>query len=260
MPFPHVCPGAACPHLVNTGESWVCALTGVCVENVVVAGYDYVASSSAVVAPKGSEPVAGEIYECKTKQESKPREHDKKEDVYGECYRVVEKLLGKENKIVNKKNSGAIRNATKKAHAVFKKKVDKNNRTRLLPAISEFLQAFKDIKKTGGGAFKEKKIEGVARRCQKCCELSLRRTPTSATVKIKIEYLCVAAVYLLREGLTVKGVEIAEKDEEVRDALPNLNSLDSFGFSKSKYTKAERFVRDAIQRTIYEMPIHSINF
>ena len=75
-----------------------------------------------------------------------------------------------------------------------------------------------------------------------------------------MEYICVAAVYLLREGVTVKGIKIAEKDEEVKKALPNLNSLDTFGFSKSKYTKAERFIREAIQKAIYARPIHTIGF
>lgn len=256
MTVEHVCPGETCPHVINTGEAWVCTLTGKCLETVFMPGYDFISSSS-VEKTKTPAPVT-QIYECKiaTKQ---TREEPLKEDVYGECYRVVQKLLGKENKLVNKKNSGAVRAATKKAHAVFKKKIDKKNRTRLLPAISEFLEAFQNVKQTGGGNFRDDGIDLVARRCQKCCELTLQQSDTQ-TNKVKVEYICVAAVYLLREGVIVKGIKIAEKDEEVKKALPNLNSLDTFGFSKSKYTKAERFIREAIQKAIYARPIHTIAF
>lgn len=255
MTIPHECSGELCPHIINTGESWVCTLTGRCVESIVMPGYDFVATSSITKAE--STVPRTQIYECELTKTKK--QEPRTEDLYGECYRVVQKLLGKENKLENKKNSGAIRNATKKAHAAFKNKVDKKNRTRLLPAISEFLQVFQEVKQTGGGGFREEGLEKVARRCQKCCELSLHQSAASPA-KVKVEYVCVAAVYMLRDGVIVKGVKIAEKDEEVKRALPNLNSLDAFGFSKSKYTRAERFIREALQKAIYAKPIHTITF
>ena len=119
MTVEHVCPGETCPHVINTGEAWVCTLTGKCVEAVFMPGYDFISSSS-VEKTKTSAPVT-QIYECKVATRQ-TREEPLKEDVYGECYRVVQKLLGNEYKLVNKKNSGAVRAATKKAHAVLKKK------------------------------------------------------------------------------------------------------------------------------------------
>ena len=63
---------------------------------------------------------------------------------------------------------------------------------------------------------------------------------------------------MLRHGVTVKGVELVAKDENVAKALPKLNVIDSFQFSKSKFTKAERFIRNTLQEALYTSPMHAI--
>ena len=257
----HNCPGESCSYLVNTGESWVCSITGKCLQTTVMqVSYDYLASSSQTQTKKYAAPVT-EIYSsCAAGTQKYQKEESKKQDVYGECFRVVKTLLGKENKLIDKKsNNGAVKIATKKAQALFKKHTDKKKRQRLLPAVFEFLQTFQKVKQTGGAVFKDELLDGIARRCQKCCEMSLMEAK-SPPVKIKVNYICIAALYMLREGVTVKGVQIAKRDEDVKRALPNLNSIHTFGFQKSKYTKAERFVREALQTALYTKPIHSITF
>jgi hypothetical protein len=107
--------------------------------------------------------------------------------------------------------------------------------------------------------FTKESMHLLAKRCQRCCELTLCHKKTQKT-KVKIDYICVAAIYLLREGVVVKGIKIAERDEKVQKALPNLNSLNTFGFSKTKYTKAERLVRECIRKALYSKPIHTIGF
>jgi len=45
-PPKHVCEGVNCPHVVDTGEALVCALTGVCVGDLFVVCFDYTSSST----------------------------------------------------------------------------------------------------------------------------------------------------------------------------------------------------------------------
>jgi hypothetical protein len=63
---------------------------------------------------------------------------------------------------------------------------------------------------------------------------------------------------MLREGVTVKGAKLCVKDDVVAGKLPSLNSLSLFGYQKSKYTKAERFLRQAIEEALFTRPLHEI--
>ena len=120
----HVCPGETCSYLVNTGESWVCSLTGKCLQaSVMQVSYDYLAISSQTQTKKYTAP-ATEIYSsCGASTQQHQKEESKKQDVYGDCFRVVKTLLGKENKLIDKQSkNGAVKNATKKAQTLFKKK------------------------------------------------------------------------------------------------------------------------------------------
>jgi hypothetical protein len=113
----HACPGESCAHVVNTGESWVCRLTGKCVASIFVSGYDRVAAGS--IVKSNSLALSTEIYECKIPSTSK--EEDVNRDLYGECYRVVQKLLGNSQNSKDGSKSGGMKIAMKKMRSFLKR-------------------------------------------------------------------------------------------------------------------------------------------
>ena len=101
--------------------------------------------------------------------------------------------------------------------------------------------------------------QALAQRCADCCAFSMAALPKEASAKTNIEYICLATLYMIREGVTVKGTVLCKKEESMAGRLPSLNSLTAFGFKKSKYTKAERFLRRAIEEAIFTRPLHKIS-
>jgi hypothetical protein len=253
-PNKHECAGPTCPYVVDTGESLVCSLSGICVGDIMMVSYDYLSSST---KHKVSRAEISSIYKTVS---SAPAIQDevKPQDLHGECYRVVKKLLGREEKSKNdERNTGALKIATKAAHKVFKQK--KGKRRQLIPSICEFVDTFRKAQQTGEATFQDDWLNAVADRCAHFCTMCMRMKPEkNGVMKIKTDYMCVAVLYMLRIGVVVKGVVLVAKDENVARALPRLNVLNSFQFAKSKYTKAERFVRQALQEAIFTQPMHSI--
>jgi hypothetical protein len=251
----HECAGAGCPHVVDTGEALVCSLTGMCVGEIMMASYDYLSSST---KQKVCDAQLSAIYKSDNPGSANNTDDTKHKDLHGECYRVVKKLLGREEKNSNEeRNAGALKVATKSAQKVFKQFDGK--RRKLLPAICEFVDTFRKTQQTGEASFQDAWLNAVTERCAHFCALCIRMKPEkNGTMKIKIEYMCVAVLYMLRMGVVVKGVVLVAKDDNVARALPKLNILNSFQFAKSKYTKAERFVRQALQEAIFTQPMHSI--
>ena len=79
-----------------------------------------------------------------------------------------------------------------------------------------------------------------------------------AASKIRSDYACLAALYLMREGLVIKGTRVCEVERDVAANIPSLNAITNFGFQKSKYTRAYRALMDAVDRAQYVMPLHEL--
>ncbi len=226
----HVCRGVVCPHVVNTGEALVCRLTGVCVGDVLMASYDFVSNSSlckdknyargASPDPEGanpsarqSEPEESRVVPFAKTTSGTARANEETEPsmvpevVFGQCYRVVEKLFG------------------------------------------------------GKGVTEEWK-DAITRRCRDCylvaCASSGAQNISKNASNAKGDYPHLAALYLFREGLTIKGTRVCERDETVAEKIPSLNELAKYGYQKSKYTKAYRALMAAIDDAQYKIPLHDL--
>lgn len=98
----------------------------------------------------------------------------------------------------------------------------------------------------------EKQCDSIVKRCVVCCGICQEK-------KIKSDYVCIAFLYLLREGLTVKGVNICEKNKLVAEHLPSLNKLANYGYEKSKFTKCSRLLFQSIDKAILLRPLHKLH-
>jgi len=256
----HECVGVSCPWVVDTGEAYVCTKTGVCVGDLFVVCFDYTSSSTrfnvsstipssailkSAVAPTAP---AGESEDAR----------GAREQIYAECYRVVSKILqGDQDESEGARNAKLIDRAMKQANGVVKKRRD--GKMMLMPVIFDFVRLMQEGAKTGTTeATQTNWKSAVARRCADCCAMCLRLHPNAPSAKVKTSYMCLAVLYMLREGMTVKGVKLCAKDNLVADKLPSLNSLSFFGYAKSKYTKAERFLRTALHHALFTLPLHEI--
>jgi|AntAceMinimDraft_5_1070358.scaffolds.fasta_scaffold57647_2 hypothetical protein len=100
-------------------------------------------------------------------------------------------------------------------------------------------------------------------RCVACCGMCLAAFRIAKTPPMKTEYLCLATLYLIREGLTVQGTVVCLCDVHIAKhgikELPSLNALTRYGFIKGKYTKASRFLLQTIDKLMLSRPLHQIH-
>jgi len=256
----HECVGVSCPWVIDTGEAYVCTKTGVCVGDLFVVCFDYTSSSTrfnvstAIPSTSISKSAIAPTVSLADSEDAR----GVREQMYAECYRVVSNMLkdGPDDRGSAQSSKLADR-AMKQANGVVKKRRD--GKLMLMPVIFDFVRLMQAGAKTGTteGTHTNWK-SAVARRCADCCAMCLRLHPNAPSAKVKISYMCLAVLYMLREGMTVKGVKLCAKDKSVADNLPSLNSLSFFGYAKSKYTKAERFLRTALHHALFTLPLHEI--
>jgi hypothetical protein len=253
----HVCEGVNCEHVVDTGEALVCALTGVCVGDLYVACFDYTSSSTrfnvSSTVPASSFVKNTVVVPTTAAAESEDAK-GVREQLNSECYRVVLKMLV--GGAVNEDRKVNVDRVFRQANGVTKKHRD--GKMRLMPLVFECVRLMQEGAKPGETEHTRDFTSAVARRCADCCAMCLRLHPNATSNKVKPTYMCLAVLYMLREGVTVKGVKLCVKDEDVANKLPSLNSLSTFGYQKSKYTKAERFLRQAIEEMLFTRPLHEI--
>ena len=250
METEHVCLGIVCPFVVDTGESLVCSVTGICVGDVMVASFDYLASSSTYksleVAPQHPSLIK---HACLA--ETRRDENTFGESIWADCFRVISELICHEKKPIST-NIG-YEKAFQRAVLKFKRKPD--GKRRFAHSLFYLVKEISDMDTTD--AVEEWK-RALTKRCVDCCTLCVSAMAHKTKNKIKNTYMCLAVLYLLRQGLCVKGTHVCQKDEFVAKKLPSLNLLSQFGYQKGKYTKAERFVRQAIEETLLTRPLHEL--
>jgi len=256
---PHECLGENCPYLVDTGEAMVCSITGICVGSAFVASFDYLSTST---KEKSHNINASMIYKTAVALPAdtiKP-EACRREEIFSTCYRVVESLLIKNQKDdINKDknikcNASAMKTALKAAHRVLKNPC--KSKSSLMSSVFECVHVYQKNRQTGSRQFCKTKLNNVVQRCVACCLLCL--SSPVGSVKVNPQDICIAFLYLMRLGVQVNGVAVIKKDENVANALPKLNVIDSFQFSKSKFTKAERFIRNKLQQALLTRPLHAL--
>ena len=99
----------------------------------------------------------------------------------------------------------------------------------------------------------------IARRCADCCGMCCAKK-NREKCKIKTEYICLASLYLIKEGLVVKGTVICEKSDCLEKYLPKLNKLKVYGYDKGKFTKASRYLLEAIDEKMLSKTLHNLSF
>jgi hypothetical protein len=256
----HECVGVSCPWVVDTGEAYVCTKTGVCVGDLFVVCFDYTSSStrfnvsSTIPSTSISKTAIAPTVPIADSEDARGA----REQMYAECYRVVTKMLqcGRDDP-GGTRSTKLVDMAMKQANGVVKKRRD--GKLMLMPVIFDFVRLMQEGAKTGTTEGTQTNWKSaVARRCADCCAMCIRLHPNAPSAKVKISYMCLAVLYMLREGMTVKGVKLCAIDKSVADNLPSLNSLSCFGYAKSKYTKAERFLRTALHHALFTLPLHEI--
>lgn len=258
-PSNHECSGVNCEWVVDTGEALVCSVTGVCVGDLWMVCFDYTSSSTRFNV--SSTIPSSSIVKSTTTAPSPTDGEDVKgarEQMYAECYGVVSKMLHTdpaESRAL--KRTKLVDRAMKQANGVSKKHRD--GKLRLMPMVFDFVRLMQEGAKTGATEFHSQDWKAdIASRCADCCATCFRLHPNSISAKVKPAYMCLAVLCMLREGVTVKGAKLCAKDETVASQLPSLNSLSLFGYEKSKYTKAERFLRQALKEALFTRPLHEI--
>lgn len=197
----HACEGVTCPFVVDTGECLVCSKTGIVVGDLFMTSFDYNRCSS--LLPRTSVPATSIVATHKT-DESNARvgyaeNRSEHEDMYGECFRVVQTLVEKAS-----------------------------DRTK----------------------------EALVQRCVKACGMCVAENEKTRS-KTNVRYTCIAALYLMEEGLSVKGNVVCDPFPDM--GIPSLNNLTSHGFDKGKYTKAARQLLKTIDSFILSKPLHKLS-
>jgi hypothetical protein len=74
----------------------------------------------------------------------------------------------------------------------------------------------------------------------------------------KREYIFLAALYLLRDGLNVNEVTFIQRETYLNDILPNLHVLNEYGFDKGKYRKADKFLRSFFKNAVGKISLRDL--
>jgi hypothetical protein len=224
---------------VNTGEALVCALTGVCVGDVVMASYDFMSTSSL----------------CKERSTRRDRPNDSTTGMVDDAddgHEVVSASDGEATDVSDPRRASAL--AVARTHAPGGADVANTDMEKL------YGECYRVVEKLFGkceGVTDEWK-DTVTLRCRDCHVLCVSALGNAAASKMKSDYACLAALYLIREGLVIKGTRVCEVEKTVAANIPSLNVMTKFGFQKSKYTKAYRTLMDAIDKAQYSVPLHEL--
>ena len=70
---------------------------------------------------------------------------------------------------------------------------------------------------------------------------------TEIVPRLNFEQLCLAILYMMRQGITHQGVEILPKDAFLAQHLPGANYFSYFGLEKSNMSKGERIISSAFE-------------
>ena len=200
----HACEGVTCPYVVDTGEGLVCSKTGVVVGDVFLASFDH--NRCSIKRENVNNPSTAIVATHRTNRTDTvsasfaTASRDEREDLYGECFRVLNSLLKDERSDLDK----------------------------------------------------EKLIKRCVDATGMCVVSDEKKSPN-----VSVRYLCLAALYLIEEGLVVKGTVVCEPFPEI--GLPSLNNLTTYGFSKGKYTKAARQLLKTIDSHILSKPLHKLS-
>ena len=240
---------------MNTGEALVCALTGVCVGDVVMASYDFVSASSL-------------CRERKTTTTDDDRRRETNDIVVDEGDEGNEG--GDKTEIDDPVEvDGGMderRQSAESGDADARRRGRETRPTRSFGDLTDtkneklYGECYRVVETLFGeceGASSAWK-DALAIRCRDCHALCVSSLGHAAASKIKSDYACLAALYLMREGLVIKGTRVCEVDERVAANIPSLNAVTKFGFQKSKYTRAYRTLMEAIDKAQYAVPLHEL--
>lgn len=186
----------------------MCSKSGIVVGSIMMASFDFFSSSSRVrntVADAYAPPATAFVKTALQASGDAAPESQLFEEIYGECFRVVSRLL---------RENGDL-----------------------------------------DTAWRDTVVKRCVRTCTMCSIMEKKKVKSANT---KSEYTCLAVLYLIREGLVVRGTVVCERDARLADALPSLNALTLFGFKKGKFTRASRFLLQAVDRVLLTKPLHKV--
>ena len=218
----------------------MCELTGVCVGDVVMASYDFVSAST----------TCRERRTRSRDEVEKPRDGEERGGASSIDGRSPQSPQSPQSR--NGVGGGGGRGA---GGRVVVDAVDVEARNERLYA--ECLEVIERLFGAHADVSDEWKT-ATALRCRDCHLLCASVLGDRAASKTKNEYACLAALYLMREGLCIKGTRVCEIDATIAESIPSLNAVTEFGFQKSKYTRAYRTLMDAIDRAQYTIPLHEL--
>lgn len=248
----HECQGFTCPFVTQTSEGFVCTQTGVCLDMpIMMLSQD--PNDGMQILSKGKNKNVSDFVEVfvsdsdkngfKMEMVSKKNAGQKDtEKIFYEisriCYETVKKLLKSvcREEVSLRIKQKALYTALKKMTWHVKKSRERGLEFSLTSTCLLGLSLYKT--KAGRYECKAPSDEFVRYISDRVTKLCVYFSLDERSKQTKLQYKCLAFLYLLKNNVYYKGIIVARKEKLLRKILPDLSELDLFGFEKNKWTEA----------------------
>ncbi|MFB1020483.1 MAG: hypothetical protein QMC37_09625, partial [Flavobacteriales bacterium] len=245
----HEC-GFECPFVIQCEGAFVCTKTGKCFGQL----YDISRDGVSNVLQKGSIKGSAIIKKEKGARDASHVNNVSADDSVherhiAECIGIMRKIVGAKKKINT--HTTVCKHAIKNAMQYLKS----NGHSNIVQAVAHAEREYQTRNMRVKAENDEEMYRRIALRCLRCFKLSTVNQPGKNP---KREYVFLACLYLLRDGLNVNEVTFVQKESFLNDILPNLHVLNDYGYDKGKYTKAETFLKTFFKNAVGKIPLHDM--
>lgn len=244
----HEC-GYNCPFLIEDEGGYVCTKTGRCFGQL----FDNSVEIHGVLV-KGD--VKNNVAQVKRNDKQRQpsvnsKDDGKNEKDVAECV-VLIKRLGANNK-KQRVDSMTTRQSIKAALSYFKS-ADGTHKN-IVQAVAYAQKEYNANSQKFESEKDDDFYTSIALRCLRCYKLStsgnIKKTP-------RRDYIFLAFLYILRDGMNVNDVTFVEREPHLNDILPNLHCINEYGFDKGKFTRSDKFLRSFFKNSVGKVSIKSL--
>ena len=245
----HAC-GYNCPFLIEHEGEYVCTKTGRCFGQLFDTSVDI---HGVLVKGNVKNNVAQLKLNSKQRQPSVTSKDDgRNEKDTAECVNLIKRLGANNNK--QRVDSMTTRQSIKAALQYFK--TADGTHKNIVQAIAYAQKEYNETTIARSNGEKDDEFyASIALRCLRCYKLStngnIKKTP-------RRDYIFLAFLYILRDGLNVNDVTFVEREPHLNDILPNLHSINEYGFDKGKFTRSDKFLRAFFKNSVGKVSIRSL--
>lgn len=245
----HVC-GYNCPFLIEHEGEYVCTKTGRCFGQL----FDTSVDIHGVLVKGDAKNDAAQVKrDNKQRQPSVTSKDDgRNEKDTAECVSLI-KRLGANNK--KQRADNLTTRQSVRAAIQYLKNTDGGHKN-IVQAMAYAQREYNQTTNTKSECEQDDDFYSrIALRCLRCYKLStsgnIKKTP-------RRDYIFLAFLYILRDGLNVNDVTFVEREPQMNDILPNLHSINEYGFDKGKFTRSDKFLRAFFKNSVGKVSIRSL--